>query len=77
MGLFPNFNEMMSQFKLFFTNPMQFMAMRGLKIPQEYSNNPDGAIQYLMDNGKMSQEQYNYLNGFFNQMKRNMPNNGG
>ena len=43
-------------------NPTQMLQK--LNIPQEYANNPQGAIQYLMNNGKITQEQYNMANIF-------------
>lgn len=55
-------NNFMGQFKQFMGNPMQYMTMMKLNIPREYMNSPDDAIQYLMNTGKLSQEQYNYLN---------------
>lgn len=40
-------------------NPMQFLASRGLNIPQNIANDPNAIIQHLMNNGSISQEQYN------------------
>jgi len=54
-------NNPMSQFGAFRNNPMQFLASRGLNIPQQYANDPRGAIQYLMDNGQMNQGMLNNL----------------
>ena len=58
--------NMMEQFGSFQQNPMQFMAQRGLNIPQEYAADPDGAIQYLMNSGKLTQQQYNFAAQFAN-----------
>lgn len=55
-------NSFMGQFKQFMGNPMQYMTMMKLNIPREYMNSPDDAIQYLMNTGKLSQEQYNEFN---------------
>ena len=41
-------------------NPTQFLQK--MNIPVEYANDPNGAIQYLMNKGKISQEQYNNAN---------------
>lgn len=43
------------------SNPMQFLASRGLNIPQQYANDPKGAVQYLMNNGQMNQGLLNNL----------------
>lgn len=51
----------MNQFGLFMNNPMQFLASRGLNIPQQYANDPRGAVQYLMNNGQMNQGILNNL----------------
>lgn len=58
--------NMMSQYGNFQQNPMQFMAQRGLNVPQQYANDPDGAIQYLMNSGKLTQQQYNFAAQFAN-----------
>ena len=57
---FGSMQGMMNQFRGFMQNPMQFMIQRKLNIPQEYMNDPNGAIQYLMNTGKLTQEQYNW-----------------
>jgi len=62
----PLFNEqmnkgMMSQFNSFMQNPMQFLMQRKINIPQQFSNDPHGAVQYMLNNGQMSQEQLNNL----------------
>lgn len=52
---------------------MLFNAMRakGITFPQNVNtNDPNSIIQYLMSNGKISQEQYNTA---YNQAKNNYP----
>lgn len=39
------------------SNPMQFLASRGVNIPKNM-NDPNEIIGYLMRTGKVSQEQY-------------------
>lgn len=51
----------MNQFGLFRNNPMQFLASRGLNIPQQYANDPRGAVQFLINNGQMNQGILNNL----------------
>lgn len=50
-------------------NPNQFLQK--MNIPTEYANDPNGAIQYLMNNGKISQDQYNFANNQLKQMQNN------
>lgn len=52
-------NPIMSQFyNVFMQNPFQFLLQRKINIPHEYANNPQGAVQYLMNNGQMSQQTF-------------------
>ena len=62
----PLFNEQMNkslmpQFNSFMQNPMQFLIQRKINIPQQFSNDPHGAIEYMLNNGQMSQQQLNSL----------------
>lgn len=50
-------NNLFNQFQTFIQNPMSFISK--LNIPQQYMNNPNDVIQYLMNTGRLSQEQYN------------------
>ena len=68
---FMNMRNLMGKFQQFRGNPMQFMAQNRLNIPQQYANDPNGAIQYLMDSGTMSQQQYNQLQQMVGQMRNN------
>lgn len=52
----------------FIKNPYQFLLQRKINIPQEYANNPQGAVQYLMNTGKMSQTTFESLKGRAAQM---------
>lgn len=45
--------------------------LQKLNIPQEYISDPQGAIQYLMNNGKITQQQYNNANNQLKQMQNN------
>ncbi len=49
---------MFEQLNLFLRNPMAFLASRKLNIPAQYMSDPNTAINYLMTNNKLSQEQY-------------------
>lgn len=54
-------NNMMGQFNTFIQNPMQFLMQRKINIPEQYSNDPHGAVQYLLNNGQMNQESLNKM----------------
>lgn len=60
-------NNIMQGFQAFMKNPMQYMS----GIPQEYANDPSKAIQYLMDSGRINQQQYNQAKQIADQMKNN------
>ena len=53
--------NMMDQFAQFKQNPIQFLLQRNVNIPQQFQNDPHEAVQYLMNNGKMSQAQFQKL----------------
>lgn len=50
-------NNMISQFQQFMQNLPTMINRMG--IPQQYAKDPNGMIQYLMNSGKISQQQYN------------------
>lgn len=56
-------NNIMGEYNRFKQNPMKFLMDRQINIPQEYMNNPEQAVQYLLNSGKMSQ-------GTFDQIKQ-------
>lgn len=68
---FGSMQGFIGQFQGFMKNPMQFMLQRKLNIPQQFANNPQAAIQHLMNNGQMSQEQYNQLRQMARQIQSN------
>lgn len=68
---FGSMQGMIGQFQSFMSNPVQFMVQRKLNIPQQYMNDPQGAIQYLMNTGKLSQDQYNWAVKQANQLQNN------
>lgn len=61
-------NGMFNAFGNFMKNPFGFLAQRKIQIPQEYANNPQAAIQYLIDNKQMDQKQLNSLIKFAQKM---------
>jgi len=54
-------NGMMNQFNSFMQNPFQYLTQKKINIPQQFMNDPHGAVNYLLQNGQMSQEQLNSL----------------
>ena len=61
-------NNMMGQFSMFMKNPMQFLMQRKINIPQQYANDPHGAVQYLLNNGQLSQDNLNQIMSFAQNM---------
>ena len=59
-------------FDRFMQNPGQFLLQRKINLPQEYANNPQGAVQYLMSTGQMSQTTFEALRGKAAQMGVNL-----
>lgn len=53
-------NSMQNQYSQFTQNPFQFIMQRqGINIPQQFQNDPHGAVQYLLNNGTMQQNAFN------------------
>ena len=50
-------NNMTQLLQMIQQNPVQILRSRGLNIPQDF-NNPNAIIQYLMNTGQVSQQQY-------------------
>lgn len=65
-------NNMMQMFQQFRQNPMQWLVSRGMNVPQNIANDPNAIIQYMMNNGQISQQQYNQAA----QMARQFQNGG-
>lgn len=65
-------NLMTNQYNNFMSNPLLFLSQRKINIPQEYANNPQGAVQYLMNTGKMSQMTFETLRNKASQMGVNL-----
>ena len=62
--------NMMQMFNSFKQNPMQFLMQRNINIPKEYQNSPKDAVQYLLNNGQMTQDQFNELSQQANQFQQ-------
>ena len=68
---FGSMNNFVGRFQQFMGNPMQFMIQNKMNIPQEYANDPGNAIQYLVNNGKISQEQLQWAQNMAGQIQNN------
>lgn len=61
-------NGIFNAFGNFMKNPMGFLTQRKIQIPQEYANNPQEAVQYLLNSKQMDQKQLNSLIQFAQRM---------
>ena len=61
-------NNFQTQFNTFMQNPMQFLSQRKINIPNEFANNPQGAVQHLLNNGQLKQEDLNKMMSFAQKM---------
>lgn len=52
-------------------NPMQFMQEL-MKFKKQFQGNPQQTVMNMLNNGQMSQEQFNQLQGMANQILNNM-----
>ena len=68
---FGSMNGFMGQFRGFIANPIQYMMQKNTNIPQEFQNDPNKAIQYMMNNGQISQDDYNKACQIANQIQKN------
>ena len=54
-------NNIEGEYERFNRNPMQFLVEHKVDRPKECANDPKGAVQYLLNNGKMNQTGLNRL----------------
>ena len=50
---------MTGRFQQFMQNPMQSLMNSKLNIPQQYQNNPQDAVNYLIQSGQVNQNTLN------------------
>lgn len=48
----------MGQFSDFMKNPMQFLLSKRINVPSQYANDPQAAVNYLVQTGQMNQNTY-------------------
>lgn len=68
---FGSMQNMMNQFQRFQQNPMEFLMRNRMNIPAQYQNDPNGAIQYLMNTGQLTQQQYNWAKQMAGRIQNN------
>lgn len=68
---FGSMQGFLGQFQGFMKNPMQYMIQKRLNLPQNAIQNPQAAIQHLMNNGQLTQEQYNQAQQVARQIQSN------
>ena len=62
-------NNLLTEYMQLKQNPRAFFQRHN--IPEQYLNSPDDAVQYLMNNGRVSQQQYNEANTKAKQLQNN------
>lgn len=67
---FGSMQNFLGGFRNFMGDPIKAILAKKMNIPQEYMNNPDDIIQYLMNTGKLSQAQYNEFNKTAKQIQK-------
>lgn len=68
---FGSMGGFLSQFRGFMANPMKFFLQRRMNVPQTAMQNPQAAVQQLLNSGQMSQEQFNRLQQMARQIQKN------
>lgn len=64
--------QMMQAFAQFVQNPGAFFRQRGMQMPpQTAMQSPDSLIQYMLNSGGVSQEQYNHAAAQARQLQQN------
>ena len=72
MDIFGSFQGMMGQAQSFFQNPIGVMMSKKMNLPQGMPlNDPNQIIQYLMNSGQLSQDQYNQASRAAKQLESN------
>lgn len=64
----PSEPNLVQQFTIFRQNPAQFLMSRNINIPANLQNDPKAAVQYLLNNGQMTQDGFNRLNNVLSRM---------
>lgn len=65
-----NLQGFMNEFKQLMSNPAQFVINR-YGIPKEIAGNPDEIIKQMVNEGKITQDQYNQARSMAYQIQNN------
>jgi len=68
---FGSMNGFLDQFKGFIQNPARFMMQRKMGLSPDAFQNPQAAVQQLMNSGQLSQQQFNALQQAANKITQN------
>lgn len=60
--------SLIGQFESFMKNPMEYLVNKKINIPEQYRNNPQDAVNYLVSSGQMDQQTLNNLRARASQM---------
>jgi Tfp pilus assembly protein PilF len=52
-------NSFMNSLNQLMQNPKQFLMQRKMNIPEQYYNNPQEAVNYLVQSGQVNQDTLN------------------
>ena len=55
----------------FIQNPMQYILKSRLNIPQDFQGDANDMIQYLLNTGQLTQDQFNRVNKEAQRLKNN------
>lgn len=70
MNPWSNFQNFMQTFRQMASNPAQY-AMKNMGVSQDMANDPDAIIQKMMQDGKITQAQYNQARSMAMQIQNN------
>ena len=68
---FGSMQNMVGQLRGFMQNPMQFLVSKRMNLPQGFNGDANQAIQYLMNSGQLTQEQYNWAQNTARRLQKN------
>ena len=74
-GMFSNVAEMIQKFQQFSRNPVGSLLQMNpnVNIPQNAMNDPKAAVEYLINSGQMTQEQFNQFGQTAKQIQPLLP----
>lgn len=71
---FGNIGETIGRFQQFARNPIgSMMGMPNINIPTNFNGTPKDMVNYLIESGQMSKDQFNQLSQMANQLQNFLP----